>query len=63
MLALLSLLITITFVACRQLPSNENSAILKLDNQDKVVEIVSKETGVLTIWWYEGYVPAEKNLF
>ena len=63
MLALLSLLITITFVACRQLPSNENSAILKLDNQDKVVEIVSKETGVLTIWWYEGYVPAEKTFF
>lgn len=32
-------------------------------NRNKQAEIVSKETGVLTIWWYEGYVKAEKTFF
>ena len=54
-------MITTTFIACRQLPSSETSVALKLDNTNQTAEIVSKETGVLTIWWYDGYVEAEKT--
>ncbi len=63
LIVLLSLLITTTFIACRQLPSSETSVAIKLDNRNQTAEIVSKETGVLTIWWYEGYVAAEKTFF
>ena len=61
-IVLLSLLITISFVACRQLSSKVTSNLETSSvAADANTEIVTKETGVLTIWWYEGYVEAEKT--
>ncbi len=50
-------------IACQPLPSkeNSNSEVINLDQMNPAAEIVSQETGVLTIWWYEGYVEAEKT--
>ena len=63
LIVLLSLLITTTVIACQPLPSeeNSNSEVINLDQMNPASEIVSQETGVLTIWWYEGYVEAEKT--
>ena len=63
LIVLLSLLITITLIACGQLPAADNSVEIDSNqmNQEKAAEIVSQETGVLTIWWYEGYVEAEDS--
>ena len=58
---LLLLLISATFTACQPDSTTENSQA-RLDLKPNST-IVSKETGVLTIWWYEGYVPAEKTFF
>ena len=60
-LVLLSLLITTTFVACRQFSSEVNSVATNINNTNNATEIISKESGVLTIWWYKGYVKAEKT--
>ena len=60
-LVLLSVLITITLVACRQFSSGVNSIASNVNNTNNATEIISKESGVLTIWWYKGYVEAEKT--
>ena len=61
---LLSLLLIIGMIARRQFSSGIGlvaSNIEQVDNPDIATGIVSKESGVLTIWWYKGYVEAEKT--
>ena len=61
---LLSLLLIIGMIARRQFSSGIGlvaSNIEQVDNPDLATGIVSKESGVLTIWWYKGYVEAEKT--
>ena len=61
-IVLFSLSIAISFIIYRQLSSEvtSNSEISSVAANAET-EIVTKETGVLTIWWYEGYVEAEKT--
>jgi len=62
MLILLSLFITTSLISCHQpLSSEDDSLVMNLANKNQATEIVSQETGVLTIWWYDGYVEAEKT--
>ena len=59
---LLSLLLIIGMVARRQFSSGVTSNLeIGSIAANTETEIVTKETGVLTIWWYEGYVEAEKT--
>ena len=62
LIVFLSLLITTSFIAYRQSSFKvaPNTEISSVASRAKT-EIVTKETGVLTIWWYEGYVEAEKT--
>ena len=61
---LLSLLLIIGMVARRQFflgVSSVASNNEQINNSDIATGIVSKDSGVLTIWWYKGYVEAEKT--
>lgn len=63
-LILLSLAIALTFVACRQATNKLDFSAREENLSSRVdpeTEILSKETGVLTVWWYEGYVEAEQT--
>lgn len=62
--ALLSLLLIIGMIASRQFSSGVSSVASnneQINNPNIATGIVSKDSGVLTIWWYKGYVEAEKT--
>ncbi|MEM9272741.1 MAG: ABC transporter substrate-binding protein [Cyanobacteria bacterium P01_F01_bin.143] len=58
-LILLLFLLTATAIIYRQ--SRPKTESIELSESNESTEIVSAETGILTIWWYQGYLDAERE--